>query len=190
MYNYIKQLIDYVLAFIFLLIFSPLFLIIGILIKLNSAGPILYKQKRSGQYDKQFYIYKFRSMKIGTPELATDKLLNQERHITGIGNFLRKYSLDELPQLLNIIRGEMSFVGPRPALYNQYELIQARRQLGIDQIKPGLTGYAQVKGRDFISNNEKVNYDKYYYDHISFLLDFKIIIYTVLKVIKKENIKI
>lgn len=190
MYKYIKRTADFVFSFIALIIFSPVFFFIGFLIKIESDGPIFFVQKRSGKNGNHFNIYKFRSMKNGTPDLATDKLANPEQFITRIGKFIRKTSLDELPQLINIIRGDMSFVGPRPALYNQYELIKARRLEGIDCLKPGLTGYAQIMGRDFISDEQKVEYDKYYMNNMSFFLELKIIFLTFFKVLKAENIKI
>lgn len=190
MYKYIKQTADFVFSFIVLIILLPAFFFIGFLIKIESDGPIFFVQKRSGKNGNYFNIYKFRSMKTGTPDLATDKLANPEQFITRIGKFIRKTSLDELPQLINIIRGDMSFVGPRPALYNQYKLIKARRLEGVDCLKPGLTGYAQIMGRDFISDEQKVEYDKYYMNNMSFLLDLKIIFLTFFKVLKAENIKI
>ncbi|WP_062411057.1 MULTISPECIES: sugar transferase [Paenibacillus] len=184
-----KRLIDIVLSLLASLIFLPIFIIIAILIKLDSKGPIFFKQKRAGKNGSLFYIYKFRSMKVDTPNLATDKLNNPEEYITNLGKFIRKTSLDELPQLINILKGDMSIVGPRPALYNQYELIEARHQKGINCIRPGLTGYAQIMGRDFISDDQKVEYDKYYLDHMSLLLDLKILFLTFSKVIKAENVR-
>ena len=137
-----------------------------------------------------FMIYKFRTMRIDTPNVATDKLGDPSVYITKVGHFLRKTSLDEFPQLLNIIKGDMSVVGPRPALYNQYELIAARKAVYVDNLKPGLTGYAQVKGRDLISDDEKVKYDRYYLDHISFVFDMKIIFLTVVSVVKAEGVRL
>lgn len=189
MYNYAKRLIDLVVASIGLIVLSPFLILIILWIKLDSKGPVLFLQKRTGLNGELFTIYKFRSMKIGTPNLATDKLGDPTQYITTSGKFLRKSSLDELPQLINIIKGDMSFVGPRPALYNQYDLIQARKELMIDKIRPGLTGYAQVMGRDFISDDEKVKFDKYYLDNYSVFMDVKIVYLTFIKVVKAENVR-
>lgn len=190
MYSKIKRVIDFIISLIAIIILLPLFLVIGVLIKMDSEGPIIFVQKRSGKNGILFNMYKFRSMKEGTPELATDKLKDPEQFITRVGKFIRKTSLDELPQLINIIRGDMSFVGPRPALYNQYDLIKLRFSHGIDKVRPGLTGYAQIMGRDFIFDEQKVMYDKYYLDNISFWLDVKIIVITFFKVLKAEDVKI
>lgn len=189
MYKYLKRILDFICSLIALILLSPLFLAIGLLIKADSKGPVLFTQKRSGEKGNLFTIYKFRSMKTGTPDLATDKLGNPMQYVTRVGQFIRKSSLDELPQLINILKGDMSFVGPRPALYSQYELLDARKLQGIDRLKPGLTGYAQVMGRDFISDEQKVAYDKYYLDHISLWLDLKIVFWTFFKVARAENVK-
>lgn len=189
MYSLIKRAIDFVAALLLLLATSPLFLLIAVAIKLDSRGPVFYTQKRLGRAGRLFTIYKFRSMKTGTPELATDRLSNPNDHITSFGRFLRSTSLDECPQLLNILLGDMSFVGPRPSLFNQYELNRERIRLGITDIRPGLTGYAQIKGRDFISDEQKLKLDHYYLNHLSFSLDLAIICSTVLKVIKREGVR-
>lgn len=189
MYKYIKRIADLFLACITLFLLTSVFLALIILIKVESKGPAFFVQKRSGQYGTFFDIYKFRSMKMGTPEIATDKLVDPGIYLTRVGKFIRKTSLDELPQVFNILKGQMSFVGPRPALYNQVELINARKNLGIDSLKPGLTGYAQIRGRDFITEEQKVAYDKYYLDHFNFLLDIKILFLTFFKVVKAENVK-
>ncbi|KKB35453.1 sugar transferase [Bacillus thermotolerans] len=189
MYKLLKRIMDFTLSFFALLLFSPLFLVLCLLIKMDSPGPIFFKQKRAGENDSHFMIYKFRSMRIDTPNVSTDKLGDPSIYITKVGHFLRKTSLDELPQLLNIIKGDMSIVGPRPALYNQYELIKARKKVNVHALKPGLTGYAQVKGRDFISDEEKVAYDKYYLEHMSFFFDIKIIWMTVISVVKSEGVR-
>ncbi|RGO17497.1 sugar transferase [Bacillus cereus] len=189
MYNIFKRLCSFILATLSLLLFSPIFLLIAIIIKLDSKGPIFFKQKRIGINGEIFLIYKFRSMKIDTPNLATDKLGDPNAYVTRIGRFLRKTSLDELPQLFNILVGDMAIVGPRPALYNQYELIDARDKKKINSIRPGLTGYAQVMGRDFITDEKKVEYDEYYCKNISIILDIKIILRTFINVIKSEGVK-
>ncbi|GAX92053.1 sugar transferase [Effusibacillus lacus] len=189
MYNYLKRTIDFSLAIVSLVLLSPLFLMISILIKIESKGPIFFTQKRAGQDGRLFTIYKFRSMRIDTPNVATDKLGDPSEYVTRVGRFIRKTSLDELPQLINILRGDMSFVGPRPALFNQYELIEERQRQGIHRIKPGLTGYAQIMGRDYICDEQKVAYDRFYLEHMSLSLDFKILFLTFFKVMNAENVK-
>jgi O-antigen biosynthesis protein WbqP len=189
MYKYFKRIMDFVLTFFALIVLSPIMLLLIVLIKLESKGPAFFKQKRSGINGSHFIIYKFRSMRTDTPDLATDKLGDPSQYITTVGNFIRKTSLDELPQLFNILKGDMSIVGPRPALYNQYELIAMRDKKGVNKIRPGLTGYAQVMGRDFISDQKKVEFDNYYYQNQSFLLDLKIVLWTVKSVAVSEGVK-
>ncbi len=174
-----KRLFDIFGAIVALILLSPLLAIIAILVKISSDGPVLFCQRRIGVGDREFIMYKFRTMAVGTPDAATDKLVDSSRYITKIGYNLRKYSFDELPQFLNIIKGDMSVVGPRPALYNQYELRQKRKELGITEIRPGLTGWAQVNGRDEIPLQTKVELDYYYYKNLSWGLDVKIIFRTV-----------
>lgn len=169
--------------------FSPILIIIAILIKFDSKGPIVFKQKRPGINKKLFTIYKFRTMKIETPNVSTEKLGDPSRYITKLGLFLRKSSLDELPQLFNIMFGQMSIVGPRPALYNQDDLIELRDKHGINELKPGLTGYAQIKGRDNITDIEKVRYEEYYKENMSPWLDLKIMWWTFKSVIKSEGVR-
>lgn len=176
------------MALILFILFIPLYILISLLIKLDSKGPVIFKQKRVGYMGRYFYIYKFRSMKVDTPNLATDKLENPELYITKLGKLLRKSSLDELPQLINIIKGEMSFVGPRPALYNQEKLIMSREEKGINNILPGLTGYAQVMGRDLISDDQKIEYDYIYLKNMSIGFDFKILVMTFYSVIKAKGV--
>lgn len=183
-----KRFIDIIFSLVLLIILSPLFLIIFIATKFDSRGPIFFRQRRIGKDNKEFMIYKFRTMRVGTPNVATDKLANPEQYITGIGKFLRKTSLDELPQLINILKGEMTFVGPRPALYNQYELIEMRTSAGVHALVPGVTGWAQINGRDSLNDSAKVMNDKYYLENLSAKLDFKILIMTILKVLKADGI--
>ncbi len=190
MYKHLKRLFDFVLSTISLIIFSPVIIILSVIIKINSKGPVLFKQRRIGLNGKEFTIYKFRSMRIDTPNVSTEKLGDPALYITSVGAFLRKTSLDELPQLLNIFKGDMSIVGPRPALYNQYDLIEKRENQEIHSIRPGLTGYAQVMGRDFLSDDKKVEYDKNYLENMSFVLDIVIIFKTFFNVIKAKGIKI
>ena len=184
MYNLLQRLI----ALISLILLSPLFLIVSILIKLESKGPVFFKQERVGKDNKNFTIYKFRSMRTDTPDVATHLLDNPEIFITKIGGFLRKTSLDELPQLLNIVKGEMLFVGPRPALYNQYDLRDLRTEQGVHVLYPGVSGWAQVNGRDELEIPDKVEFDRQYLENRSVLLDIKIVFMTLFKVFKSEGV--
>jgi O-antigen biosynthesis protein WbqP len=163
-------------------------ILVALAVRLTSRGPTLYWSDRIGRNNSIFKMPKFRSMRIGTPVLATHLLSNPDAYLTPIGTFLRKSSLDELPQLWSILVGDMSFVGPRPALFNQEDLIALRTQYGVDQLTPGLTGWAQVNGRDEISIQDKVNFDVEYLKGKSLFLDIKIIWLTILKVIKSDGI--
>ena len=188
--NFIKRAMDLVLSFLAILVFILPMAIVAILIKLDSKGPVIFKQQRSGKNKELFNIYKFRTMRTDTPNVSTENLGDPSLYITKLGKFLRKSSLDELPQLFNILVGHMSIVGPRPALYNQYDLIEMRDEVGANNIPPGLTGYAQVKGRDFISDQEKVGYDQYYVEHINLWLDVKIIWWTAKSVVRSEGVRV
>lgn len=189
MYKQIKSAIDFVFSVLMTLFLSPLLLILAILIKLDSSGPVLFKQKRIGQNSKEFYIYKFRTMRTDTPkDMPTHLFSNAESFVTPLGRFLRKSSLDELPQLFNIIKGEMSFIGPRPALWNQFDLIELRKNAGSDLVKPGITGWAQINGRDEISIEEKARFDKYYVDNMSFTLDLSILFKTFFSVLRHDGV--
>ncbi|MBT7515716.1 MAG: sugar transferase, partial [Candidatus Marinimicrobia bacterium] len=148
-----------------------------------------FKQKRVGQNNAHFWIYKFRTMKKNTPDIPTHLVKNGKSLYTAIGPFLRKYSIDELPQLINIVKGDMTFIGPRPALYNQDDLIELRTQAGVDRLIPGVTGWAQVNGRDELSIPDKVKMDEYYLKNKSLWLDIKILFMTVFKVFKTEGVK-
>ena len=184
-----KRLIDIILSFFGIIIFSPVFIVIAIIIKVTSDGSIFFVQKRVGQHAKIFKMFKFRTMIISTPIIHSNDLKNPNQFITKTGKVLRKYSLDEIPQIINILKGEMSFVGPRPALENQHDLIKKRDQFKLHDIKPGLTGLAQINGRDNISIEKKVEIDEYYKNNQSFLLDLKIIIKTISVVLFSEDIK-
>lgn len=184
-----KRFFDFLVSLISIIILSPVMLVIAVIIKCTSEGPIFFKQRRIGINNTEFQIYKFRTMRIDTPNVATHLLENPDQWITPIGKFMRKTSLDELPQLFNILKGDMSIVGPRPALYNQYDLKEMRTKLGVHEILPGLTGWAQVNGRDTIELWEKVKYDKYYLDNKRFLFDIKIIFLTLLRVLKSDGIQ-
>lgn len=183
-----KRIFDFTTALIFLLLFSFLILVIALLVKLTSKGPVLYWSDRVGRGNTIFKMPKFRTMKIGTPAVATHLLDGPEHFLTPMGKLLRKSSLDELPQLLSIIRGDMSFVGPRPALFNQDDLVELRTKKGIHVLTPGLTGWAQINGRDDIPIPVKVNFDEYYLKNMSFFFDFKILLMTFIKVIRTENV--
>ncbi|MCC2339380.1 sugar transferase [Bacillus tropicus] len=187
---YLKRIIDFTIALIGLIILSPIILILILCIKVDSKGPVLFKQRRIGKEKKEFYILKFRTMRIDTPkDTPTHLLKNPEMYITKLGKFLRKTSLDELPQILNIIKGEMSIVGPRPALWNQYDLIKERDKYGANDIIPGLTGWAQINGRDELPIDVKAGLDGEYAQKISFLLDIKIFLKTVISVAKSDGVK-
>jgi len=180
---------DFLLSFIGLIVLSPIFLIIIILIKLDSKGPILFKQKRVGKNKKHFNILKFRTMRIDTPkDMPTHLLANPEQWITKMGKFLRKTSLDELPQIINILKGDMSIIGPRPALWNQFDLIEERDKYGANNIYPGLTGYAQIKGRDELEIFDKAKLDGYYVSHMGLWLDIKVFFGTIFSVLKSDGV--
>lgn len=187
--RYIKRFLDIVISLAALIVLSPVLLIVAVLIKLDSPGPVLFAQKRFGKERTFFQIYKFRSMRTDTPkDVPTDALKGANSFITPLGNVLRKTSLDELPQLWNILRGDMSLIGPRPALWNQDDLMALRDQHGASMIRPGLSGWAQVNGRDAIELEQKAKYDGEYAQNVSFLFDLKCLWLTVVKVIKREDI--
>jgi O-antigen biosynthesis protein WbqP len=185
----IKFFLNNILALIILLISCPFLIFIFILILLDNGLPILFKQKRIGLDNKVFIIYKFRTMKLDTPDIATHLLESNKSLYTYFGPFLRKYSIDEIPQLINIIKGEMAFIGPRPALYNQVDLINLRNKYNIYSLKPGVTGWAQVNGRDELSISEKVEMDKFYLQNKSIYLNIKILFFTIIKAVKAESVK-
>lgn len=177
----------FIALFLFFLL-SPFVLLISILIVLEDGLPIFFKQKRVGKNYSFFWIYKFRSMKKNTPNVATHLLNNPENYLLKIGKFLRKLSLDELPNLINIINGEMEFVGPRPALYNQDDLMRLRIEAGVDKLKPGITGWAQINGRDELSLEEKVKLEKEYLLRKSFLFDLEILVKTFTNVLFSKGV--
>lgn len=187
--KYIKSVIDFLLAFIGFIIILPLFIIFSIIIKLESKGPVFFKQERVGKDKKHFKIYKFRTMRTDTPkDMPTHMLKNAENYITKSGSFMRKTSIDELPQLINILKGEMSIIGPRPALWNQEDLIEERDKYNANNIKPGLTGWAQVNGRDELEIPIKAKYDGEYIEKMSFLFDIKVFFKTIIKVFKHDGV--
>ncbi|MFD1780174.1 sugar transferase [Fredinandcohnia salidurans] len=188
--KYIKRLVDISLSLFALIVLFPLFVVITIAIKIDSKGPVFFRQKRVGKDKKDFQIYKFRTMHLDAPkDMPTFMLENPDIYITKLGKFLRKSSLDELPQILNILKGDMSIIGPRPVIRKEVELYKEREIRGVYNIKPGLTGLAQVNGRDVIALVEKARLDGYYADHISFLLDLKIFITTLIYVIKLKGVR-
>ena len=176
------------LAFLILLLLSPVFILVWVAILIEDGCPVFFKQKRVGVNYTFFYIYKFRSMKKNTPNVATHLLTNPEQYLLKIGRILRKLSLDELPNLINIIKGEMSFVGPRPALYNQDDLMVLRVATGVDKLKPGITGWAQINGRDDISIEKKVQLEQEYLNKKSTLFDIEIIIKTFTNVLFSKGV--
>ncbi len=188
-YLLVKRILDVCISLIAIIILLPFFLVFSIMIKIESKGPILFKQNRIGKNKKIFVIYKFRTMKIGTPkDMPTHMLKDADSYITKFGNMMRKTSLDELPQLINILKGDMSIIGPRPALWNQEDLIKEREKYHVNNIRPGLTGWAQVNGRDEISIPVKAKLDGEYIQKISFLFDVKIFFKTIVNVFKHEGI--
>ena len=187
--NFMKRIFDLLAALGLILTFAPLFLLVVLAVRLTSDGPVLFRTQRVGKGNKLFTMYKFRTMRIDTPQVATHLLKEPDQFLTPIGKFLRRTSLDELPQLINVLSGEMSLVGPRPALFNQDDLITMRTDRGVHELTPGVTGWAQVNGRDELPIPEKVNLDEWYLKNRSFWLDLKIVGMTVFKVIRKEGVR-
>ncbi len=186
----LKRVIDFILSLLALIVLSPVFLLLVIAIKLDSKGPVLFKQKRVGIHKTHFNILKFRTMKIDTPkDVPTHQLKNPEQYITKVGKFLRKTSLDELPQIWNIFVGQMSIIGPRPALWNQYDLIEERDKYGANDVPVGLTGWAQINGRDELPINVKAKLDGEYVKRMSPLMDIRCFFGTIVSVLKSEGVK-
>jgi O-antigen biosynthesis protein WbqP len=183
-----KRLFDFALAAVVALLLSLPIVLVALAVKLTSPGPVLYWSDRVGKGNRIFRMPKFRSMRIDTPAVATHLLANPAAYLTPIGSFLRKSSLDELPQLWSILKGDMSFVGPRPALFNQDGLIALRTQHGVHELVPGLTGWAQVNGRDELSIPEKVRLDAEYKQNRSFRLDMRILWMTFVKVLRRDDV--
>lgn len=183
-----KRIFDFSSTVIGSLLLLPIIIVVAICVKLSSRGPVLYWSDRVGENNKIFKMPKFRSMKTETPDVATHLLNDPKQYLTSIGGFIRASSLDELPQLWNVIRGEMSLVGPRPALYNQDDLIDLRTEKGIHLLKPGVTGWAQINGRDELPIPDKVLLDEEYMKNQSLLFDIKILLLTVYKVIKRDSV--
>ncbi|HGF7137455.1 TPA: sugar transferase [Enterococcus faecium] len=185
----LKRGIDFLLSLVGIIVLSPILLILCIAIKIDSKGPVIFKQKRVGKNKSHFYIYKFRTMKVDTPqETPTHLLSNPDFFITRVGKFLRKTSLDELPQLFNILKGNMAVIGPRPALWNQYDLIEERDKYHANDIRPGLTGLAQISGRDELEIDYKARLDGQYTANITPMMDLKCFFGTIISVFKSEGV--
>ena len=190
MYPYIKRSLDLFSSLLLIVVLSPVFAAVAVLIKAESSGPVIFNQKRAGKNQRDFTIYKFRTMRQDTPrDTPTHLLQGTQNYVTVVGKVLRRLSLDELPQLVNILRGEMSFIGPRPALWHQFDLLEERERLGANGVLPGLTGWAQVNGRDELPIPVKAGFDGEYAARISFLFDVKILFLTVKKVFTGEGIQ-
>ncbi len=192
--NFIKRAIDFILSFLAIIILAVPMLIIAIVIKIDDPGPAIFKQKRVGKGKKLFWLYKFRSMKIDTPDIPTHLLTNPDEYIIRIGHFLRKTSLDELPQIYNIFLGHMSIIGPRPALWNQDDLIEERDKYGVNDVRPGLTGWAQINGRDELEISVKAKLDGDYVNVLSsgnisaIKMDLKCFFGTIVSVLKSDGV--
>ena len=186
--NYIKRAIDMVLAFIGGIVLLPVFLIVSVAIYIDDPGPVLFKQNRIGKHKEIFVLHKFRSMKLKTPDIPTHLLTDPDQYITRVGKIIRKFSLDELPQIYDILIGKMSIIGPRPALWNQDDLIEERDKYGANDVRPGLTGLAQVNGRDKVSIEEKVRLDSEYVNTRNLILDIKIFLKTFVNVFKMSDV--
>lgn len=189
MYQKIKRGIDFIISLIGFIILSPLFILLCLAIKLDSPGPIFFRQKRVGIHKTHFQILKFRTMRIDTPkDCPTHLLENPEQYITKVGKFLRKTSLDELPQIFNILSGDMSIIGPRPALWNQFDLIEERDKYSANDVMPGLTGWAQINGRDELPIDVKAKLDGEYVERMSFFFDCRCFIGTIISVLKHDGV--
>ena len=187
--TFFKRLLDIILSGCAIVILSPLLLIIAVAIKIDDPGPVLFRQKRVGIHKTHFSIMKFRTMKMDTPkDTPTHLLENPEQYITKVGKFLRKSSLDELPQIFQIFTGKMSIIGPRPALWNQFDLIAERDKYGANDVRPGLTGWAQIHGRDELEIDEKAKLDGYYVEHLSFGMDVKCFFGTIVAVLDHDGV--
>jgi O-antigen biosynthesis protein WbqP len=184
----IKRVFDFFLAMLLLVIFLPPMLLVAIVVKFTSKGPIIFWSQRVGKNNHLFWMPKFRTMLIETPNVATHLLVEANQYLTPVGSFLRKSSLDELPQLWSVVCGDMSFVGPRPALFNQADLIELRTAVGAHSLTPGITGWAQINGRDELALSEKVSFDQEYLQRQSLAFDIHILWLTLLKVFRREGI--
>lgn len=187
--NYGKRFLDIILSACGIVVLSPVYLLISLAIKIDDPGPVFFKQKRVGLHKSYFHILKFRTMKMNTPhDVPTHLLENPEQYITRVGKFLRKTSLDELPQIFQIFTGKMAVIGPRPALWNQYDLIALREAVGANDVRPGLTGWAQINGRDEIPIEQKAALDGEYVKNLSFLFDCKCFFGSIIAVLKRDGV--
>lgn len=187
--RYIKRLLDVLLSGVGIVVLSPVLLVVALAIKIDDPGPVLFRQKRVGIHKTHFQILKFRTMRIDTPkDTPTHLLSDPQQYITRVGRFLRKTSLDELPQLFNILAGQMAIIGPRPALWNQYDLLEERDRYGANDIRPGLTGWAQINGRDELPIEVKARLDGEYAQKLSFSFDVKCFFGTIRSVLKREGV--
>ena len=186
--GFMKRIFDLTMALVLMLILAPLLLLVVLAIRLTSVGPVLFRTRRVGKNSRLFTMYKFRTMRVDTPQVATHLLKKPDQFLTPVGGFLRRTSLDELPQLINVLIGDMSLVGPRPALFNQDDLIALRTARGVNELTPGITGWAQVNGRDSLPIAEKVKLDEWYLKNRSFWLDLKVVGMTVVKVLRKDGV--
>lgn len=186
----LRRTLGLVVALLLLVVALPLLLIIAICIKVDSGDPVFFRSDRIGRYGRPFCMFKFRTMNVGAPEIPTHLMDNPAKFTTPVGRFLRKFSLDEVPQLLNVIRGDMRLIGPRPALYSQDDLNELREREGISALYPGITGWAQVNGRDDLDLESKVALEKYYLEHKSVVLDCKIVLLTAVKVLTRSGVAI
>lgn len=187
-YNFLKRTLDIILVLISAPLTVPLCIVIAILIKLDSPGPAIYWSSRIGRNSKPFAMPKFRSMIIGTPKIGAEDFVEADRYITTVGKFIRKTSLDELPQLLCVLTGEMSLVGPRPLLFIERGILKQRREYGIDRLVPGISGWAQINGRTTVTTDQKVKLDAWYMENRSLMLDIKIIALTIKKVLLRQDV--
>lgn len=183
-----KRLADIVLSGTAFVVLLPIFLLVALAVKLTSRGPVFHISDRVGQDNRIFRMLKFRTMRMDTPHVATHLMTDPKKYLTSIGGFLRKTSLDELPQLLNVLKGDMSLVGPRPALFNQDDLVALRTEKGVHRLAPGITGWAQINGRDELPIPVKVEFDEYYLKKKCVLLDLKILLLTFVKVLQKDGV--
>ena len=186
--KFLKRLIDIVLSLLGIIVLAIPMAIVAIVIMVDDPGPAIFRQKRVGKDKELFWLYKFRSMKVNTPDIPTHLLEDPQRYISKVGNFIRKTSIDELPQLLNILKGDMSVIGPRPALWNQDDLIAERDKYGANDVRPGLTGWAQINGRDELPIEVKARYDGEYIQRLSFAFDVKCFFGTVISVLKHDGV--
>lgn len=186
--NFVKRFFDIIFSLLGMIMLSPLFLCVALAIKIDDGGPVFFKQKRVGANKSHFWLYKFRSMKTNTPDVPTHLFNEPEKYISRVGGVIRKLSIDELPQLWNIFRADMSIIGPRPALWNQDDLIAERDKYGVNDVKPGLTGWAQINGRDELEISEKARLDGEYVEKLSFGFDCKCFFGTIAAVLKSDGV--